>query len=83
VQLLIDQPSSMKRTQVIEQLRMGRWIAGGSRIAGVRTRPKPKWCCQMRLTITRAVSGLSRLAIFLRQLKPATAVLEAARAFRG
>ena len=26
---------------------------------GVRTRPSPKWCCQIRLTMTRAVSGLS------------------------
>ena len=24
---------------------------------GVRTRPAPKWCCQTRLTMTRAVSG--------------------------
>ena len=30
---------------------------------GVRTRPSPKWCSQTRLTITRAVSGLSWLAI--------------------
>src|SRR5262249_48796561 len=28
-----------------------------------RTMPRPKWCCQTRLTITRAVSGLSLLAI--------------------
>ncbi len=26
---------------------------------GVATRPRPKWCCQSRLTITRAVSGWS------------------------
>ena len=26
---------------------------------GVATIPRPKWCCQRRLTITRAVSGLS------------------------
>ena len=26
---------------------------------GVATIPRPKWCCQSRLTITRAVSGLS------------------------
>ncbi len=32
---------------------------------GVATRPLPKWYCQMRLTITRAVSGLSLLAIQL------------------
>ena len=30
---------------------------------GVATSPSPKWCCQTRLTITRAVSGLSALAI--------------------
>ena len=39
------------------------WV-GGSPIVpkslGVRTRPTPKWYCQTRLTITRAVSGLSR-----------------------
>ena len=37
---------------------------GGSpilpKLLGVRTMPSPKWCCQRRLTITRAVSGLSR-----------------------
>src|SRR5262249_16874740 len=36
---------------------------GGSPIVpkslGVRTKPAPKWDCQTRLTITRAVSGLS------------------------
>ena len=32
---------------------------------GVDTRPLPKWYCQMRLTITRAVRGFSRLAIHL------------------
>src|SRR4051812_17033970 len=30
---------------------------------GVGTSPRPKWCCQMRLTMTRAVSGLLVLAI--------------------
>lgn len=30
---------------------------------GVRTMPRPKWCCQIRLTITRAVSGFLGLAI--------------------
>ena len=29
---------------------------------GVATMPRPKWCCQRRFTITRAVSGLSGLA---------------------
>ena len=29
------------------------------KLLGVRTMPSPKWCCQRRLTITRAVSGLS------------------------
>ena len=29
------------------------------KLLGVRTRPSPKWCCQSRLTITRAVSGFS------------------------
>ena len=37
---------------------------GGSpilpKLLGVRTSPSPKWCCHRRLTITRAVSGLSR-----------------------
>ena len=36
---------------------------GGSprvpKLEGVATIPLPKWCCQMRLTITRAVRGLS------------------------
>ena len=40
----------------------------------VLTRPWPKWCCQIRLTMTRAVKGLSRLAIHsassLRRLSP-------------
>ena len=30
---------------------------------GVSTRPLPKWPCQMRFTMTRAVSGFSGLAI--------------------
>src|SRR5215467_11039204 len=29
---------------------------------GVRTRPEPKWYCQIRLTITRANKGFSALA---------------------
>ncbi len=36
-----------------------------------RTMPRPKWCCQRRLTITRAVSGLSGSATQLRQRQPA------------
>ena len=31
--------------------------------SGVATIPSPKWCCQIRLTSTRAVRGLSLLAI--------------------
>ena len=46
------------------------------KLLGVATKPRPKWCCQIRLTITRAVSGLSALAIALGQLEPAAAVLE-------
>ena len=30
------------------------------KLLGERTMPRPKWCCQTRLAITRAVSGLSR-----------------------
>ena len=33
------------------------------KLLGVRTIPSPKWSCQSRFTITRAVSGLSREAI--------------------
>src|SRR6202030_2071136 len=29
------------------------------KLLGVRTIPSPKWCCQMRFTITRAVNGFS------------------------
>ena len=29
------------------------------KLLGVRTRPWPKWCCQIRLTMTRAVRGLA------------------------
>ena len=43
---------------------------------GVRTRPWPKWCIQTRLTITRAVSGLSFAGDRLGQLQPAAAFLE-------
>src|SRR5438874_5845276 len=36
---------------------------GGSpifpKLLGVRTMPSPKWCCQMRFTMTRAVRGFS------------------------
>ena len=35
------------------------------KLLGVRTMPSPKWCCQIRFTITRAVKGLSRDAIQL------------------
>src|SRR3978361_866898 len=33
------------------------------KLLGVATSPRPKWCSQTRLTITRAVSGLSGLAM--------------------
>ena len=33
------------------------------KLLGVRTMPSPKWCCQMRLTMTRAVRGLLSEAI--------------------
>ena len=35
------------------------------KLFGERTMPRPKWCCQTRLAITRAVSGLSGEAIQL------------------
>ena len=39
---------------------------GGSpwtpKFSAVLTRPVPKWCCQIRLTVTRAVSGFSGAA---------------------
>ncbi|GIS63704.1 MAG: hypothetical protein CM1200mP2_59290 [Planctomycetaceae bacterium] len=33
---------------------MGRSLALFAEIVGVATSPRPKWCCQIRLTITRA-----------------------------
>ena len=41
---------------------------------GVLTRPAPKWCCQRRLTRTRAVSGLLRVGDPLRQRQPALGI---------
>ena len=43
-------------------------------VVGVRTRPSPKWCCQIRLTITRAVSGLSGRASHSASSQPAAPV---------
>ena len=60
------------RRQPVEQLGM----AGGSprrpKSLGVATRPRPKWSCQSRLTITRVESGLSGSAEPAGQGKPAT-----------
>ena len=61
---LMDQPLSMNRlAKEVEELGMG----GGSPLTpkslGVETRPTPKCSCQIRLTITRAVNGLSGLAM--------------------
>ena len=39
------------------------------KLLGVATMPFPKCCCQIRLTMTRAVSVLSRLAIHLASAK--------------
>ena len=43
---------------------------GGRSRSAVATMPRPKWCCQSRLTITRAVSGLSGRRDPLRQRQP-------------
>ena len=48
---------------MVEQFGMRRSFAEVPKLLGVPTRPLPKWCCQTRLTITRAVSGLSLLAM--------------------
>ena len=57
----------------VEQLGM----LGGSprtpKFEGVATIPRPKWCCQIRLTITRAVSGWSGRVSQSRQLEPSAA----------
>ena len=45
--------------QLVEQLRMARPIAVAPKSFAVSTMPRPKWYCQMRFTITRAVSGCS------------------------
>src|SRR5215212_3948606 len=61
---LMPQPSSMNRTA--SQSSNCGCVGGSARVPkslGVRTIPSPKWCCQLRFTITRAVSGLSRLAM--------------------
>ena len=61
---LTDQPDATNR--------VARWSSNSGwvgvspsrpKLSGVRTSPWPNRCCQMRLTITRAVSGLSGEAI--------------------
>ena len=72
---LTDQPPSTKRSA--SQSSSSGCVGGSLRTPkslGVRTRPAPKWFSQTRLTITRAVSGLSALRDRLRQLEPAAAV---------
>ena len=44
------------------------------------TIPRPKWCCQSRLTITRAVSGWSGRGQPLRQVEPRSSASSAAPA---
>ena len=62
---LLERPAVLRRTSRPAS-RAARDASGGSPIVpkslGVRTSPSPKWCCQTRLTITRAVSGFSGLA---------------------
>ena len=50
--------------------------------SAMATMPRPKWYCQTRLTITRAVSGLSFDAIQLGQHRPPAARLRALRRLR-
>ena len=57
---LSDQPSAISCTgEPIEQLGMTRPEPRVPKSLGVPTRPRPKWCCQTRLTITRAANGRS------------------------
>ena len=46
---------------------------GRPKFDGVATIPRPKWCCQIRLTMTRAVSGWSGRVSQSRQLEPSAA----------
>ena len=50
---------------------MRRPLARAPKSLGVATMPRPKWCCQSRLTITRAVSGWSGRVSHARQRRPA------------
>ena len=45
----------------------------------VSTRPRPKYCCQTRFTITRAVSGFSRADEPLREVEPVRLAVDDAR----
>ena len=57
---LIDQPESMNSPA--SQSSSSGWVGGVPRRPksdGVGTIGLPKWCCQMRLTITRAVRALA------------------------
>src|SRR5437773_10868363 len=52
---------------------------------GVRTIPRPKWCCQTRFTITRATSGFRGETIQLasRVLRPVDLLPEGGWTFTG
>lgn len=47
--------------QPVENFRMNRWLALSAKVLGRFDQAFTKSCCQMRLTVTRAVSGCSRL----------------------
>ena len=73
----LDGPAAVDEAsgQVVEQFGM---VGGSPRVPkslGVLTRPAPKWCCQMRLTMTRAVRWDRGPGEPVRELQPAAGLL--------
>ena len=58
----LELPAAARRTPLASQSSSSGWLGRSPsrpKSLGVPTRPRPKWYCQTRLTITRVESGLS------------------------
>ena len=69
---LLDRPAVGDESgrEPVEQFGVAGRFARTPKFDGVATIPRPKWCCQIRLTMTRAVSGLSAVSTIASSSRP-------------